>query len=94
MRAFFDRRQLRHRPVAELHNGGFAPYQETPDRAESILDAIGPAEPPKDLGEGPILAIHSAEYLDFLKSAHALWQAAGRQGYPIPYAWPVVGRRP
>jgi acetoin utilization deacetylase AcuC-like enzyme len=94
MRAFFDPRQLRHAPVAELHNGGFAAYQETPDRAESILHAVGATELPQDRGEGPILAVHSAEYVDFLKSAHALWRAAERDGDPIPYAWPIVGRRP
>jgi acetoin utilization deacetylase AcuC-like enzyme len=94
MRAFFDSRQLQHSPVAELHNGGFAPYQETPDRAGSILDAIGPTERPQDQGSAPILAVHSAEYVEFLKSAHALWRAAGRDGDPIPYTWPIVGRRP
>jgi acetoin utilization deacetylase AcuC-like enzyme len=93
MRAFFDPRQLLHRPIAELHNGSFTDYQETPARAESILRAIAETEPPEDRGEGPILAVHSADYVDFLKSAHALWRAAGRDGDPIPYAWPVVGRR-
>jgi acetoin utilization deacetylase AcuC-like enzyme len=94
MRSFFNPRQLRHRPVSELHNGGFTAYQETPDRAESVLNAIGATELPRDCGEGPILAVHDAEYVEFLKSAHALWRAAGRDGDPIPYAWPVVGRRP
>ncbi|GAO38709.1 acetylpolyamine amidohydrolase [Sphingomonas changbaiensis NBRC 104936] len=94
MRAFFDPRQLRHAPVAELHNGAFTAYQETPDRAESILRVIAQTERPADRGEAPILAVHSADYVDFLKSAHALWREAGRDGDPIPYAWPIVGRRP
>jgi acetoin utilization deacetylase AcuC-like enzyme len=93
MRRFFDPAQLTHAPAQELHNGGFAPYAEVSARAEVILDAIGGAEMPEDRGEGPILAVHTAEYLAFLKDAPARWAAAGRTGDAIPYAFPVVGRR-
>jgi acetoin utilization deacetylase AcuC-like enzyme len=93
VRAFFDPRQLGHAPREELHNGGFMPYAEVPSRAEAILAAIGPAELPGDEGEAPILAIHDAGYVDFLKRAPALWREAGRTGDAIPYAFPVVGRR-
>ncbi len=94
MRAFFDPRQLAHAPREELHNGAFAAYAEVPARAEAILAAIGRAEPPADAGEAPILAVHGAAYVDFLKRAAAMWRAAGRPGDAIPYAFPVVGRRP
>ena len=94
MRCFFDPRQLAHAPREELHNGGFAPYAETPERAKAILAAIGPCELPGDEGEAPILAVHTAAYIDFLKQAPALWRAAGRPGEAIPYAFPIVGRRP
>jgi len=94
MRAFFDPRQLGHAPVQELHNGGFTPYSEVPARAETILAAIGGADPPADRGEAPIRAVHDAGYVDFLREAHALWQASGRDGDALPYAWPVVRRRP
>ena len=94
MRLFFDDAQRGHAPREELHNGGFAPYAETPARIDAILAAIGPTETPADHGEAPIAAVHSAAYLDFLKAAPALWQAAGRPGDAIPYAFPIVGRRP
>ena len=94
MRCFFDPRQLAHAPALELHNGGFMPYAETAARAESILSAIGRTERPQDRGEAPILRVHPADYLDFLKSAHRDWVAAGRQGDAFPYAFPVVRRRP
>jgi acetoin utilization deacetylase AcuC-like enzyme len=93
MRCFFDPRQLLHAPALELHNGGFMPYAETPARADSILVAIGGTELPRDHGEGPILRVHPAPYLDFLKAAHRDWQAAGRPGDAFPYAFPVVRRR-
>ena len=94
MRCFFDPRQLAHAPKLELHNGGFMPYAETAARAESILSAIGGTERPQDRGEAPILRVHPAEYLDFLKSAHRDWMEAGREGDAFPYAFPVVRRRP
>ena len=94
MLSFFDPRQLAHAPATELMNGTVLPYAETPARAETILRAIGGAEPPADHGDAPILAVHSAPYLDFLKTAHADWTAAGRSGDAAGYVWPVVGRRP
>jgi acetoin utilization deacetylase AcuC-like enzyme len=94
MRKFFDHRQLLHAPTRELHNGGFTDYAETPARAEAILAAIGGAEAPEDRGEGPILAVHDADYIAFLKSAAARWAEAGRPGDVVGYVWPVVGRRP
>ena len=94
MRRFFSPRQLAHAPTHELHNGGFVPYAEVPARAEHILAAIGGAEVPDDGGIAPIAAVHSADYLRFLQEAPAMWAAAGRPGDAIPYAFPVVGRRP
>ena len=94
MRRFFSPRQLAHAPAVELHNGGFVTYAEVPARAEVILRAIGGAEEPADAGAGPIMAVHDSDYLAFLRTAPAMWRAAGRSGDAIPYAFPVVGRRP
>ncbi len=94
MRLFFDPAQLAHAPVQELHNGAFTAYAETPTRAEAILRAIGKTERPGNRGEGPILAVHTAAYVDFLKAAPRLWREAGRSGEAIPYTFPIVGRRP
>ena len=93
MRCFFDPRQLAHAPALELHNGGFVPFAETTDRARSILAAIGPTELPGDEGEAPILRVHPPAYVEFLKTAHRDWQAAGRPGDAFPYAFPVTRRR-
>jgi acetoin utilization deacetylase AcuC-like enzyme len=94
MRRFFDHRQLRHDPPNELHNGAFVAYAEVPARAETIARAVAPTEVPHDFGLAPILAVHDADYLDFLRAAPRLWREAGRPGEAIPYVWPVVGRRP
>lgn len=98
MRWFFDPRQLAHAPARELHNGGFTDYAETPARAEAIANALqaalGKATAITDHGEAPIAAVHTADYLDFLKTAPAKWRDAGRPGDVVGYVWPVVGRRP
>jgi acetoin utilization deacetylase AcuC-like enzyme len=93
MRSVFDPRQLLHAPALELHNGGFVPFAERPDRADSILAAIGGAEAAVDHGEVPLRAVHDEAYLAFLWSAHQDWRAAGREGDASGYAWPVVRRR-
>lgn len=93
MRLFFDPRQLAHAPAQELHNGAFVPYAETPARGQALVVAAGVPEAPTDHGEAPILAVHDAAYVDYLKTAHAAWTAAGRPGDVMGYVWPVARRR-
>jgi acetoin utilization deacetylase AcuC-like enzyme len=94
MRCFYDPRQRLHAPAQELHNGGFTAFAEHPGRIDAMLAALGPTEAPRDFGEAPLLRVHPAEYLHFLKTALSDWRSAGRDGDTIPYVWPVVGRRP
>ena len=94
MRCFFDPRQLGHAPELELNNGAFVAFAESPQRAESVLAAIGTTEPPMDHGEGPLRAVHSEDYLAFLWLAYNDWVSAGRPGDAVGYTWPVVRRRP
>ena len=94
MKTFFDARQLGHAPAVELHNGAFTPFAEHPGRVRSMLDALGGTEPAQDHGEAPILAVHSADYLAFLKTAYQDWRAAGRPGDAAGYVWPIIRRRP
>ncbi|MDP9414127.1 MAG: histone deacetylase family protein [Pseudomonadota bacterium] len=93
MRSFWDPRQLAHAPSIEMHNGRIEACAETPARARAILDAVGPTEVPRDQGEGPLLRVHPQAYLDFVKSAHTDWLAAGREGDALPYTFPVARRR-
>jgi acetoin utilization deacetylase AcuC-like enzyme len=94
MRIFFDERQRLHAPAQELHNGGFTAYAEHPGRVDAMIAAVGATEAPSDHGEGPLLRVHPSDYLDFVRSAHGEWRAAGRSGDASGYVWPVVGRRP
>ena len=93
MRTFWDPRQFAHAPRIEMHNGRIEPCAEVPARAQAILDAVGATELPSDHGEAPILRVHPQAYVDFLKSAHPDWLAAGREGDALPYTFPVARRR-
>ncbi|KQM36411.1 histone deacetylase family protein [Sphingomonas sp. Leaf10] len=93
MKCFFDDRQLCHAPEREFHNGGWAVHAETPERAQSIMQALGQWEVPRDHGIDPIAAVHDARYLDFLQAAWSDWIADGRTGEAIGYAFPVRHRR-
>jgi acetoin utilization deacetylase AcuC-like enzyme len=94
MRCFWDERQRAHRPAGEFFNGAMHPAAEHAGRVDAILQAIGPTEAPADRGMEPLLRVHSANYLEFLRTAHQQWRAAGREGDAYSYTFPVVGRRP
>lgn len=93
MRCFHDPGQLAHAPARELHNGEFVPYADKPARAAAIAATLGATEVPPDRGEAPILAVHDAGYIDFLKTAPARWAEAGRPGDVMGYIWPTVRKR-
>ena len=94
MRCFWDERQRAHTPAGEFFNGAMHPPAEHGGRVDAILSAIGPTETPGDQGLVPLLAVHSADYLEFLRTAKDQWREAGREGDAFPYTFPVVGRRP
>ncbi|HJR83380.1 MAG TPA: histone deacetylase family protein, partial [Sphingomicrobium sp.] len=94
MRCFWDERQRAHGPAGEFFNGAMHPPAEHGGRVDSILRAIGRTEAPGDQGMVPLRRVHSADYLEFLRTAHEQWREAGREGDAYPYTFPVVGRRP
>ena len=94
MRCFWDERQRAHTPAGEFFNGAMHPPAEHGGRVDAILGSIGPTETPTDQGLEPLLRVHSVDYLEFLRTAHQQWRAAGREGDAYPYTFPVVGRRP
>lgn len=94
MRSFHAGEQARHQPDLELHNGAMVPHAEAPARTPAILSALPEIHASTDHGLTPILAVHDAGYVDFLKRAHAGWLDAGRSGGAFPYVFPVRGRRP
>ncbi|HEU4498718.1 MAG TPA: histone deacetylase family protein [Sphingomicrobium sp.] len=90
---YFDRRQLAHEPIQELHNGGWAPYAEKSSRAEIIASGFAELRPAMDFGLEPLLNVHDQGYVHFLRTAYGEWRASGRDGDAIGYTWPVARRR-
>ncbi|MGB1034868.1 MAG: histone deacetylase family protein [Primorskyibacter sp.] len=93
MQAFFDPRQSQHNPQHFMRMGVQAPNPEQPERAQRLLagvqDAGWQVRAPDDHGVGPIAAIHSADYLTFLRTIHAQWQAMpGASDEVIPNVHP------
>jgi acetoin utilization deacetylase AcuC-like enzyme len=77
MRAVFDPAQRAHEPRSMVVLGVTRPSPEQVERVDRLLEgldrrgvAVGPA---KDFGDAPRSAVHSAEYLQFLKNAHQDW---------------------
>ncbi len=77
MKAFFDDRQRAHDPKMFMANGAALPNPEQPRRIDVLHAAAVAAgcdfDAPADHGQGPIAAVHSAEYLAFLRTIHTRW---------------------
>lgn len=78
----------------ELCGGALVPPFESPKRAEIILAhcrarQIGDVvEPPPSPSRPDVLAVHDADYLEFLEHGWRQWQAAGHIGEMLPNCWP------
>lgn len=79
MKAFLDPGQAAHDPQTFLHQGVVKPSPEAPARIDILTAGAKAAgcniSAPPDAGLGPIAAIHTPEYLNFLHTIHARWSA-------------------
>ena len=95
MKAFYAEEQKRHDPKAFLSSGAQQPNPEKPERVERLLAGAKAAgctiERPQDHGLGPIAAVHTPEYLDFLEHIFARWQRIeGSSAEVIPNIHPIA----
>ncbi|MEZ5722048.1 MAG: histone deacetylase family protein [Paracoccaceae bacterium] len=79
---------------SELSGGELVYPFERPSRMDYILArlndrALGAIVEPDDFGLDPILRVHTADYVDFLRTAWDEWQAAGFKGEAMITAWPA-----
>jgi acetoin utilization deacetylase AcuC-like enzyme len=80
MKIFYSETHYLHTPPFEVFDGGVrTPYLETPQRLERILSALelqpwAEILPPGEFNLDPILAVHHAEYVEFLRNAYDEWQ--------------------
>lgn len=95
MKAFYADEQKRHDPKMFLSSGAQKPNPEQPERIERLLAGARAAslsiERPKNYGLGPIAAIHTPEYLDFLERIFERWQRIeGASEEVIPNIHPIA----
>jgi acetoin utilization deacetylase AcuC-like enzyme len=78
MKAFLDDRQRAHDPRHFMANGTRLPNPEQPRRVDVLRNGAEAAgctfAAPADRGMGPVAAVHSAEYLSFLRNIYTRWQ--------------------
>jgi len=94
MKVVYSERHARHDPAFFLVRGEKRPSAEQPQRADVLLAAAkaGGHEvvAPEDAGVGPVLAVHTPEYVDFLQVAQREWRKLEGAGPEvIPNVHPV-----
>ena len=97
MKAFFSEEQLLHTPQQFMRLGRISAPTDLPSRAHSLQGALAArgiaVETPPDYGRQPLEAIHSADYLDYLETAFARWQALKAPGVdPGPEVLSIVAQ--
>lgn len=94
MKAFYAAEQKRHNPRMFLSSGAQKPNPEQPERVDRLLAGARAAglsiERPRSHGLGPVAAVHTAEYLDFLERIFGRWQHIdGASEEVIPNIHPI-----
>lgn len=78
MTVFWSDRQLKHSDTHFVQLGVVKPSRESLSRTRHIVETMRSRGhemvEPDDFGLDPILAVHDADYVEFLRTAHARWQ--------------------
>ncbi|KAF7598057.1 acetylpolyamine amidohydrolase, partial [Candidatus Dactylopiibacterium carminicum] len=86
-----------HNPEFEFFCGNRVPCFENTRRFDFVAEALRGAglrlELPAEFPDAALLAVHSARYLDFLRSAWREWQASGNEGDAFHCVWPTHAMR-
>jgi acetoin utilization deacetylase AcuC-like enzyme len=95
MKAFYADEQKKHDPKAFLSSGAPLPNPEVPERVERLLDGARKAGcaivRPKEHGLGPVAAVHTPEYIDFLQHIYPRWRRIeGASEEVIPNIHPIA----
>jgi len=88
---------LRHDGGMELHRGALVPCYESPSRAdyirEALVDAGHALVDPRAFDAAALLSVHDADFVEFLRGAHARWRDAGYDGFMLPSGFPARSLR-
>ncbi len=100
MITFYDPQHTRHAPIFEFYRGARVPCFENPSRGQFVFDELHARghslRVPSVDSTAAIHQIHSARYIDFLRTAWLQWLALDSNNahvQPFPSAWPVRNLR-
>lgn len=98
MKTVFSPLHAGHAGQMELISGAIVPGFEKPSRAEIVRkrvesEKLGPIVAPVVHDLAAAKRVHAPDYIDFLPRIWPMWQAAGRTGTALPFAWPTRGLR-
>ena len=90
---FSEKHRLRNAKT-ELFGGLLVSPYENPSRADIILERVhseklGEVITPKEFGMKPVLALHDAGFVEFLRVAWDKWSQTEYKGEVIPTCWPA-----
>ena len=90
---FSEKHRLRNAKT-ELFGGRLVSPYENPSRADIILERVnseklGEVISPKEFGIKPVLALHDAGFVEFLRVAWDKWSQTEYKGEVIPTCWPA-----
>jgi acetoin utilization deacetylase AcuC-like enzyme len=90
--------QRHHRPAYVVKGGERSPSHDVPERADSIVAAMGEADlgpviAPDDAGLGPIRAVHDAGMVEYLATAYARQRGESGEKPVFPTFFPPPGQR-
>ena len=94
MRIFVNDDHRLHQTKVELVPGKFVPCLDTVNRADAVAEALrdrslGTFEQAPAASQADLLAVHTADYIEFLKTAWAEWyEAFGSDTDGFPFVWP------
>ena len=83
-----------HDAKTELYGGTLVPPYERPSRAEIVLqrvqsEQLGEVITPKEFGRDPVLTLHDAGFVEFLRVAWDECSKTEYEGEGIPTYWPA-----
>ncbi|MGL4974039.1 MAG: histone deacetylase family protein [Bosea sp. (in: a-proteobacteria)] len=89
MRAFFHPDQARHSPLQFMRFGRLVAPKDLPERTQKLLDALSARgivpELPPEVGTGPVLEVHTPDFVRYLETAWSRWTELPDYG---PEVWP------
>ena len=94
MISVFSKNHRLHFGKYELIDGQFVTPFECPERMDNIMQRIakvklGKVVEPQEFSLDPIARVHTHEFIEFMRTAHASWKQSYGDTDAMPICWPT-----